>query len=149
MSGHKPNVLLLLSLDGIMAFFLAERKLCNLHRKSARNSAWNIILISNNIPPYFIGRCCFALFGISRSGCTQWCKFMSKNLKFLIESRADGEGILALQRNIKSASFHARSDSEIYTTEYFPLRGCVIPAWGCPQPPVRVLGILLETNFLC
>ena len=49
---------------------------------------------------------------------TQWCKFMSKNLKFPLESRADGEGKLAWRRNIKSASFHARSDSEIYTTEY-------------------------------
>ena len=43
---------------------------------------------------------------------------MSKNLKFLLESCADGEGKLARRRNIKSASFHARSDSEIYTTEY-------------------------------
>ena len=43
---------------------------------------------------------------------------MSKNLKFPLESRADGEGKLARRRNIKSASFHARSDSEIYTTEY-------------------------------
>ena len=49
--------------------------------------------------------------------CTQWCKFMSKNLKVPLESRADGEGKLARRRNIKSASFHTRSDSEIYTTE--------------------------------
>ena len=49
---------------------------------------------------------------------TQWCKFMSKNLKFPLESCADGEGKLARWRNIKSASFQARSDSEIYTTEY-------------------------------
>ena len=39
-------------------------------------------------------------------------------MKFLLESRADGEGKLARRCNIKSASFHARSDSEIYTTEY-------------------------------
>jgi len=39
---------------------------------------------------------------------------MSKNLKFPLESRADGEGKLARRRNIKSASFH----SEIYTAEY-------------------------------
>ena len=51
------------------------------------------------------------------STCTQWCKFMSKHLKFPLESRADGEGKLARRRNIKSASFHARSNSEIYTTE--------------------------------
>ena len=43
---------------------------------------------------------------------------MSKNSKFPLECCADGEGKLALRRNIKSASFHARSDSEIYTTEY-------------------------------
>ena len=43
---------------------------------------------------------------------------MSKNLKFPLESHANGEGKLARRRNIKSASFHARSDSEIYTTEY-------------------------------
>ena len=43
---------------------------------------------------------------------------MSKHLKFPLESRADGEGKLVRWRNIKSASFHARSDSEIYTTEY-------------------------------
>ena len=49
---------------------------------------------------------------------TQWCKFMNKYLKFPLESRADREGKLARRRNIKNASFHARSDSEIYTTEY-------------------------------
>ena len=42
---------------------------------------------------------------------------MSKNLKFPLESRADGEGKLVRRHNIKSASFHTRSDSEIYTTE--------------------------------
>ena len=55
--------------------------------------------------------------------CTQWCKFISKNIKFPLESRADGEGKLARRRNIKSASFHAHSDSEIYTTEYSTGRG--------------------------
>ena len=49
---------------------------------------------------------------------TQWCKFMSKNLKFPLESRTDREWKLARRRNIKSANFHAPSDSEIYTTEY-------------------------------
>ena len=53
---------------------------------------------------------------------TQWCKFMSKNLKFPLKSRADGEEKLARQHNIKIASFHARSDSEIYTTEYLRTR---------------------------
>ena len=56
---------------------------------------------------------------LTLTACTQCGKFTSKNLKFPLESRADGEGKLARarRRNIKSASFHARSDSEIYTTE--------------------------------
>ena len=44
------------------------------------------------------------------------CKFMSTNLKFTREIRADGEGKLARLRNIKSVTFHALPDSEIYTT---------------------------------
>ena len=60
---------------------------------------------------------------VPQSHNTQWCKFMSKNLKFPLESRADGEGKLARRRDIKSASFHARSDSEIYTTtEYIAVK---------------------------
>ena len=62
---------------------------------------------------------------------TQWCKFMSKNQKFSLESRAGGEGKLARRRNIKSASFHAHSDSEIYTTELQFLLQQAIDSKGC------------------
>ena len=47
---------------------------------------------------------------------------MSKNLKYPLESRADGEGKLVRRRNIKSASFHATCDSKIYTLEYYPMK---------------------------
>ena len=49
---------------------------------------------------------------------TQMCKFMSKNLKFPLERRADGQGKLVRRCNIKSVTFHALPDTEIYTTEY-------------------------------
>ena len=53
---------------------------------------------------------------------------MSTNLKFPLEIRTDGEGKLARLRNIKSATFHALPDSEIYTTEYvsFPRHAILV-----------------------
>ena len=38
---------------------------------------------------------------------TQWCKFMGKNLKFALESGADGEGKHARRRNQNRGAFHA------------------------------------------
>ena len=61
---------------------------------------------------------------------SQWCKFLSNNLNFARESRADGGGA---EQN--GRGFHALPDSETYTTEYVaknPAKNCHIVAFHIP-----------------
>ena len=77
---------------------------------------------------------------------------MSKNLNFARENRADGGGERARQRNLKSAIFHALSNSEIYTSEYISNAFSIVSITDelfrvlCPGAPNTTLWSLTSTS---